>query len=149
MIIDRMDRADRYVPLHRHFARAFSSLRKAEIVSAVPGRYDLAGDDIFALVQTLDLKPPSQGRWEAHQQYIDVQYVHRGSECFGWADVTTLAIDEPYDASRDVAFYSGSGSFLTVPSGYFIIFFPEDAHMPGLLANDGSTVSKTVIKVRV
>ena len=63
----------------------------------------------------------------------------------------TPSVLEPYDAERDVAFFSGTASFIRVPAGSFAIFSPEDVHMPGVAAEGddaAGTVRKIVVKVR-
>jgi len=50
---------------------------------------------------------------------------------------------------QDVASLAGDGNFLTVSAGMFVIFFPQDAHMPYLAAAAPGPVRKIVLKVRV
>ena len=114
-----------------------------------PGRHELDGDKVFALVQQYQTKPLAEGKWEAHRKYIDVQYVAAGVEKIGWAPVSRLKVTELYDETKDVAFYTGKGDFVTVPAGWFVILFPEDAHMPSIAVDAPSPVTKVVVKVKV
>jgi len=149
MILDRLDRAHRYTKLSPRLAIALNALTQTDIVTRPAGKYAIDGEDVFALVQTVTLKPRDQAQWEAHRAFIDVQYVHRGIERFGWANVEELRISTPFDEEKDVAFYAGDGDMVTVPAGWFIIFYPEDAHMPCLTVDRPGSVDKTVIKVRL
>lgn len=145
MIIDRIENAALYGGLGQRIALALASVR----AKRETGRYDLDGDKVYALVQQYETKPQSAGKWEAHRKYIDVQYVAAGIERIGWANIHRLKLSEPYDDSRDVAFYKGEGDFVTVPAGWFVILFPEDAHMPCTALDKPAPVTKVVVKVRV
>jgi len=145
MIIDRIENAALYGGLGERIALALASVR----TKREPGRYELDGDKVFALVQQYQTKPMAEGKWEAHRKHIDVQYVAAGIERIGWANISRLKVTEPYDDSKDVAFYKGDGDFVTVPAGWFVILFPEDAHMPCTALDAPAPVTKVVVKVRV
>lgn len=52
-----------------------------------------------------------------------------------------------YDAEKDISFYEGAATdYLTVKPGMFVIFFPEDAHAPGVTPEK---VRKVIVKVHV
>ena len=145
MIIDRIENAALYGGLGERIALALASVR----TKREPGRYELDGDKVFALVQQYQTKPMAEGKWEAHRKHIDVQYVAAGIERIGWANINRLKVTEPYDDTKDVAFYKGDGDFVTVPAGWFVILFPEDAHMPCTAVDEPAPVTKVVVKVRV
>jgi YhcH/YjgK/YiaL family protein len=54
-----------------------------------------------------------------------------------------------YIAERDFQPMSGVGNFLDVFAGAFVIFFPDDAHMPGLQASQPEPIRKVVLKVKI
>ena len=78
----------------------------------------------------------TQGTWEAHRKYIDVQFVAAGVEEMGYANVKTLTIKKSYDERDDYSLFDGAGSFVTIPTGSFTFFFPEDGHIPGAAADE-------------
>ncbi len=145
MIVDRIENAVLYRCLGKRIALALEFAQTPR----EPGRYELDGDKVFALVQSYQSKPRAEGKWEAHCKYIDVQYIASGAERIGWTHVSRLTLTEPYDETKDIAFYKGTGDFVTVPAGSFAILFPEDAHMPGIAVDTPSPVTKVVVKVRV
>jgi len=57
---------------------------------------------------------------------------------------------EPYDGTKDIEFLTVTGgeNRLADPDRFFI-FFPEDAHRPGLKDGENSPVRKVVVKVKV
>ncbi|MFM8877390.1 MAG: YhcH/YjgK/YiaL family protein, partial [Anaerolineae bacterium] len=50
MIIDRIENAALYFPLHLLFKQAFEYLRQIDIHSIPVGRHEVDGDAIYALV---------------------------------------------------------------------------------------------------
>jgi YhcH/YjgK/YiaL family protein len=148
LIIDSIANASLYSPLNDLFAAAFRALESQQLLHAEVGRYALQDADLFALVQRYITKPTSEGRWEAHNRHIDLQFIVAGTEVMGHAPRSSLAITEPYDQEKDILFLAGQGNLFTIPAGSFAIFFPHDAHMPMLSPGSPSQVHKIVIKIR-
>jgi YhcH/YjgK/YiaL family protein len=96
-------------------------------------------------------KNEEDARYEAHQKYIDIQYVVSGKELIGVAPMLQKKdVLEPYDASKDVEFLTfTNGENRQAKSDRFFIFFPEDAHRPGLKDGENSPVRKIVVKVKI
>ena len=112
------------------------------------GRVDIDGDRLYALVQEYQTRPAEQGLWEAHRRYIDVQYIVSGRERMGVANIHTMQLGE-YVMEKDFQPMTGTGNDIEVFPGSFIIFFPEDGHMPGLKVNEPERVKKVVLKVKI
>jgi YhcH/YjgK/YiaL family protein len=150
MIIDHLHNARLYLACHPLFARAFSLLSEASFLSLPDGRHEMDGQSLIAMPQRYVTRPPSEGKWEAHRRYIDIQYIREGAELMGWSPLDRLKVTEPHDNERDVAFFAGDGSQVRVEQGMFAVFFPEDAHMPCLAPASGAAeVRKIVLKVAV
>ena len=115
-------------------------------------KYILQGDDVFALVMSYKTKEPDAAKLEAHQQYIDIQAVLSGNEGFEWFSRKGLTIDEPYNEASDVVFLKRSSlgeARINLSPGRFIVFYPEDAHMPALTVNgQAECIKKVVVKVK-
>jgi YhcH/YjgK/YiaL family protein len=148
MIIDRLENAPLCFRLGERMKRAFRELQRTDLARRAPGRYDIVGSEIFALVQRYDTKPRALGKWEAHRRYIDIQYMADGAELMGCAPLAHMKVTEPYNTDKDIAFFAGQGRFAIVPAGVFAIFFPHDVHMPSLAVGAPTPVQKVVIKVQ-
>ncbi len=148
MILDHIDHAARYHALHPRFAQAFAYLLAFD--PATPeGRHEIAGDNLFALVQRYRTDPCASKSWESHLRYGDIQYLHAGSELCGYADSRALLIDRPYDSGKDVAKHvpaTGHPTRLSLAPGQFAIFFPGEAHQPSVTVQDAVDVVKVVVK---
>ncbi|MGE5361970.1 MAG: YhcH/YjgK/YiaL family protein [Bacteroidales bacterium] len=144
--------ADRLVNLHRydtdaHLARAFAFLQRADLATLHDGRHDIGGDAIYAVVQRYTSKVPGQGRWEAHQRYVDVQLVVAGTERIGYGQIARFARGI-YDPAKDVEFLTGEGDFLQLAAGDFVVLWPGEVHMPGMATGAPAAVTKVVVKIR-
>ena len=149
MIVDRISNKDFYRGLPPGLVRALQFLRDTDLLAIPSGRHDLDGDWLFALIQDYTTKPLDECRWEAHRRYCDVQYLARGTERIGVANIERMRVEQPYDSDRDVAFFAGEGDFMTLNAGSFAIFAPQDVHMPCICANSAELVRKIVVKVDV
>jgi len=151
MITDTLTQCRRYTDLSPRFAAAFDFLEQLP-ADKPDGRFDIEGDDCFALVQSYITRPLSQAKFEAHQKYIDIQFIQAGRETILWSPRAALMrVTEPYVAERDIAFFANPPQWTPVnlSGGQFVIFFPEDGHAPGVESGVATEVRKTVIKVRV
>jgi YhcH/YjgK/YiaL family protein len=102
---------------------------------------------VFALVQEYTTRKSNECKWEAHRMYFDVQYVVRGAERMGYANIAGARELEPYDAARDVAFFEPGEDYVTVREGMVAIFGPEDVHAPCGAAGQPTPVRKIIVKV--
>lgn len=146
MIIDNIQKALLYENLHPGFVKAFDFIRKTDFSKLADGKYEIDGDNIFAIVQ--EYKTKDIAKLEGHRKYIDIQYLHSGVELIAYANLENQIIISD-DEEKDLAFYEGDGSFIKLESQMFAIFFPQDLHMPGIKLTESTKVKKIVIKVRV
>ena len=148
MIFDRLENAASYYGTHARLTQGLKFLKDTDLSQHAPGRYEIDGADLFFLVQAYDTKPRDKGFWEAHRQYLDIQYVARGVELMGFAPLTYVQPGE-YDAARDFVPAQGEGIFIEMRAGTFTVFAPQDAHMPGLALGAPQPVRKIVVKVKI
>ncbi len=149
MVIDNLKNAKFYYTLGKHIKKGLKYLQTTDFSKIENGKYEIDGENIFAVVNTYDTKPQDACQWEAHKKYIDIQYVAEGSEKIGYVNIKGLKIISDYNADNDIMFLKGSGNILTFESGMFILFTPTDAHMPGLKAGEAQIVKKVVVKVKI
>lgn len=149
MVVDHIEYAPEYFNLGRGIRAALEFLRHTDLGALEPGRHDVDGDAVFALVSDYETRPPHEAFWEAHRRHVDVQYVHAGRERLGYGNLARFESD-PYDADRDLVVARGdAGQHVDIGPGQFVILFPHDVHMPGLIAERVEAVRKIVVKVRI
>jgi YhcH/YjgK/YiaL family protein len=134
--------------LAQRLSAGFDYLLAANPADLAPGRVEIDGDRVFALIQEYNTKPMEQGRWEAHVKYIDIQYIANGEENIGYANLGDVTLGD-YDEAKDRYIPQGEGSFIRLSAGMFGLFMPEDAHMPNMAVNQPRPVKKIVVKVAV
>lgn len=148
MIIDTLNHRKRYEALHPLLGEAFRHLVTPEEPLPATGKRVLREGILWINSELTLPKRPEEARLEAHRRYIDIQVPFSAPEMFGYAPVEHLSHPLlPYDAERDILFYDDpfSSTFTLMP-GMFAIFFPEDAHAPGI---SPSGIRKAVAKVKI
>lgn len=147
MIIDSLANAHVYEGLHERFAAAFAFIRSRELATMEPGKYEIDGRDIHASVSEKDGLDAADAKFEAHEQYIDIQVCIAGSETMGWRPRNECSqVKVPYNEEKDVTFFSDKPStYFNLHEGHFTIFYPEDVHAP-MIGN--GPIKKLVVKVK-
>ena len=90
--------------------------------------------------------------YEAHREYIDIQYLISGEEKICCAPLEYLKEKAAYNTEKDVAFYDEADvkpQELLLGNGYFAILYPQDGHMPQLCVKEPMAVKKVVVKVKI
>jgi YhcH/YjgK/YiaL family protein len=150
MIADILKNRQLYAAISPRIKTSLEYLTKTDFSGMEPGRYELDGSNLFALVQEYESIPKELGKWECHKKYIDIQYIAEGTEQIGCNNIGQMKITTEYNPEKDIAFLSGEGDFITYSRGSFGIFFPEDAHQPKIAVNNvPGKVKKVVIKIKV
>jgi YhcH/YjgK/YiaL family protein len=146
MILDELKSTDRYLSLNNHFASAFDFLLSTDLKELPVGRFEIDGDQVYAMVQNVQGRSREESTLESHKRYIDIQLVLDGSEGMGWKSLSSceqLVVE--YNDDKDVQRFSDEpDTILKLKAGQYAIFFPEDAHMPLLGSGE---IHKVVIKV--
>ena len=148
MIFSALSQSSRYAALNPLLQRAFDYIHDTDLYNLAPGRYNILGDDLFAIVEHAQGKPKEHAQLEAHRKYIDIQLVLEGDEQMGWkplADCLNPVSD--HSTEKDIRFFHDApASWIAVPPDHFCIFFPEDAHAP--LVGAGN-IRKVIFKIAV
>jgi biofilm protein TabA len=149
MIIDTIKNASQYAGIHPDLPKVLQEIAAADPLTAEAGRYDIPESEAFFMIQKYETKDISEGLWEAHRKFIDVQYVLSGVELIGYKEISKLQESVKYSEEADVAFLQGEGDFLQMGEGMFMILYPQDVHMPGISADTTCPVVKIVAKLPV
>ena len=148
MIYATIKDLEQYKKMHQGFEKAFDFLVNNDLNSLQIGKHIIDGDNVFALVQEYETKESKDAKFEAHRKYIDLQYVVYGNEKIGHAIIDNRKDLMPFDQENDFALLDCDGSFITVKSKEFCIFYPNDAHMPGISNVEKTKIRKIVIKIK-
>lgn len=152
MIVDTLKNCSMYYGVHKDFEKAFDFIKKAEEEKLSPGKYEVDGTKVFAIVQEYNSKNPAEYKFEGHTKYIDIQYVCSGVEEIEVLNIKNATDGEGYIEEREVEFFTGGEGIgkIILGAGEYGIFYPDDIHKPGLMHNGKSEpVRKILMKILV
>lgn len=151
MIKNSLKYTKNYYNLSKKIELALKYLEKNNLKETANGKYEILENDIYINIQDYESKPESQGKWEAHRKYIDIQYIIEGCEKIGVGEIQNFTTLEPYSEENDVEFLSTQSTqdFTTMNENDFVILYPCDVHMPQISINSPTYVKKAVIKISV
>ncbi len=149
--VNRREFAVSYFKYEDRWDKAFGFLKNNDLTTIEAKRYEIDGSDVFAIVSEYMTKNDEDARYEAHLEYVDIQYVINGRELIGLAPMSKKGeILEHYNEANDIMFLTVSQfrNLEATPENFFI-FFPDDIHRPGLRDGDTRMVRKIVVKVKI
>ncbi len=152
MIVDTLNNRKLYMGLSSRMDTAFDWIAETVPETLRPGEYPVC-DGVRAIIEeyTTIQEKDNKNKYEAHRKYIDIQYVVYGTEIMLVRSINGLQTDTSYDDEKDIIFFhsSGIGSHIVIADGMFAVYFPQDAHIPGLAVDSPAKVLKIVVKVAV
>ena len=146
MIIDKLSNLQKHVK-NPELANAIKNFLENAADKEV-GKHDILGGT-FAKVQEYETKSLNQVKMEAHVKYLDLQYIHSGSEIVIYKDIEGAIPETEYNDVKDVTFYAPTDyKSDELNAGCFAIMFPNDLHQ--CIANGApENVKKVVVKIPV
>ncbi len=150
MIYDKIDNLETYAGISEDIRLGLEWLRDVN-PEIEKGVYELS-PRVKAIVSEYTTKEVNENGYEAHRDYIDIQYLLSGNEMICCLPLEYLKEIKVYNSEIDASFHVKSGDNpqeLLLGNGYFAIFFPQDGHMPGLCINKDILVKKIVVKVKI
>ena len=146
MILDTLSNADQYIGLHRHFAKAFEFINSRDWKTQEVGKYAIDGDELHASVSQKDGAKATDAKFEAHNNYIDIQVCPAGAETIGWKPRSACTeVKTDYNPEKDVIFYNDKpDTYFQLKAGQFAIIVPEDVHET--MIGEGP-IKKLVVKI--
>lgn len=130
--------------------KALETLQQQDLAKLAVGRYEIAGDQLFYMIQETTLRPLESSRSEAHSNYADIQIPLTARERYGVSlPQPGLAVTEDLLEARDVAYYATPANeyFMDLDPGSFAVFFPEELHRPCVAMGEPATFRKVVVKI--
>ena len=149
MIHDKTENLVAYTWMHKHFADVLRFIESTPLSERSDGKYEINDQGAYVIIETYETKDVSDCFIECHRKYIDVQVVIEGIECVGVCHRSACDAS-PYDEEKDFQKLEGDTELLTLEAGSFMIFYPDDAHMPKVrYGGTSGRVKKAVFKVPV
>ncbi len=146
MIKDSIKNFKSYVGICSAFDKALDLAIKMD-ENTPCGRVDV-DDDLYYNVMTFIGKDKDDAVAETHNNYIDIQFILQGKEIIGYAPKERLVNTQEYDENKDIAFWQGGFEFMLLDTLDFGIYYPQDAHAPGIAVDD-KPIKKVVFKIKL
>ena len=127
---------------------ALEYVMRHDLEKMEPGRHEVDGDRIFFNLAQYETKLPEEGFWEAHREYVDIHIMLKGKEKIFLNFVGRLQAGT-FEKEKDFLPLEGSESgYVLLQEGDFLICYPEDAHMTGIMTEKKEMIKKAIFKVR-
>jgi len=150
MILDKIENIELYFPLGERIKQALVYIRETDFTKLKEGRYYLDSNKLFALVNEYKTKDISECIMEAHKKYIDLQYMYNGCEMIAYSILTNQKPTKSYDSENDYGLYKPEDfSLIKLEQDTFVVFFPDDLHMPSIKCNESESIKKIVVKILI
>ena len=147
--INQVEFARQYQPNKAAWDKAFAFLRDTDFSRLRIGKYPIDDENVFAIISEGPPREISPLKWEAHHTYSDIHFVIKGKEKIGIMPVKNAPVNEEYNSTKDIAFYTiENGNFYVAEPGMFFIATPAEAHNPSNKVEGYDGVKKVVVKVR-
>lgn len=150
MILDNIRNISNYAAPGSQVYQALEILQKTDFAALEDGKtYLLDGPELRYSIQSYETRQSNETP-EAHRDFIDIQYVLSGTERMGVGQLADMTEEVEARPENDCWLYHGPMDLVTVRSGMFAVFFPNDAHAPGVSPAEGpNRVRKCVFKVHI
>lgn len=148
MIYDDIKNIDTYKGMHNRLDKALDFLKGLDLDNLSTGKFEIDGSDIFYMVQDYETKPEAQGKYESHNNYIDIQLLVSGSEIIRCAPYDNPEVTVEYNNEKDIEFYKlDNGYDFNLIPGRLVIIMPKELHAPAIMESTIQNVRKVVIKI--
>lgn len=147
--INKMEFARQYQANKAAWDKAFAFLRDTDFSRLRIGKYPIDDETVFATISEGPPREINNAKWEAHHTYSDIHFVIKGKEKIGIMPVAGAKVNEEYNSSKDIGFYTiDNGNFYVAEPGMFFIATPKEAHNPSNKVEGYDGVKKVVVKIR-
>ncbi|MDD6144640.1 MAG: YhcH/YjgK/YiaL family protein [bacterium] len=145
MIYDRMENLFKYRGMHPGLDKAIEFLSAHSLKELPSERTEVDGDSVYFSRSNRPLHAPSKLRFESHGKYIDLQIGVESGESIRY--LPALQLPDWGEWQGDIRFAPACepGVVLELKKEHFAVFFPQDAHMPGI--GEGFS-NKIVFKIK-
>lgn len=149
MIYDSLKHLDAYKGIYPQITRALEIIRDTDFSQLEDGTYEVDGFNFRYMLQSYTVENYNDTP-ESHQNFIDIQYMISGKELMGVAPLEEMSEVVMSNPEGDIWLHRGSFDTVTVCGDRFVVFFPGDAHAPGIVPPEGPMpVRKCVFKIHI
>ena len=149
MILAKNDTARDYLGIHPNLDLALERINEDFFAKLGTERVDIVPGECWCTKFTYDTIADDESFFEAHEKFLDIHIMLKGSERVEIASPKALTVfrSEPENVFWG---YHGEGRVkLTLSPGEFLAVWPDDAHKIKMMLDKPETVSKAVFKIKI
>ena len=147
--IDKKQFYEHYQQFPQRWKLVFDFIKNNDLGQIPLGITELS-EEVYFNMQEYTTRDFGELILEAHQKYIDLQYVISGRELIGSGCLSEAVNVAPYNEETDYAGYKlPIFPFYLANPDYFFIFFPNQPHLPGVNAGKETPMRKVVFKIKI
>ena len=135
--------------LYEKITEALEYIEALDKSTLTPGIHEV-NDEFYYNYLEYEANEPTNTIYEAHKNYVDIQYIVEGQEHVDVSFEEYMELDTPYDVEKDIMFYKNPQKCFSriLGAGEYIIVLPHELHKPGQKVGENGNVKKIVGKVR-
>lgn len=136
--------------LFEKISEALDYIKNLDKDSLTQGKHEV-NDEFFYNYMEYEAKEPTNTIYEAHKNYVDIQYIVEGQEHVDVSFEEYMELDTPYDSEKDIMFFKNPKTYFSriLGPGEYVIVLPHELHKPGQKVGENGNVKKIVGKVKV
>lgn len=147
MIYDKLSNIKKYSFTNHGLTEAVSYLASQDLNKLEAG-YKADFGNFRLMVNEYMSKPLEQAKYEMHRKAIDIHIILEGTEYIECTSADEVKINQPYDDANDCALgTSDNNCAMTLKNGWFLICFPQDAHLVGAHVKEPNKIKKCIVKI--
>nr|WP_307775962.1 YhcH/YjgK/YiaL family protein [uncultured Cetobacterium sp.] len=150
MIFGKIEELKFYKGISKGLDHAIEIIQLGAYKNGTLGKNEINGDEVFFNLQECETKILSECFFEGHKKYIDIHVVIEGEENIGYSLKDILKEKTEYNDESDFQVLEGIEEHrFKMDTENFIIFFPDEPHMPLIATDDKpSKLKKVVFKIK-
>lgn len=149
---DRAELYRQYKLNGQEWRAALDFLKRKDLASLEPGKYQITPRGTYANVQPLSALKDHKtikkgGRFENHHKYVDIQYVVEGRELILMTGVDSVSKRlTDFNPDKDVEFFESKAyTPVVMCDTTFVIAFPGQPHLPSVCPDKNPAESKKIV----
>ena len=152
MIVLDKKHISKYLGMDERLDAGLRMIAEGLVDNQTDGKY-IDSDKMYHNIETYQTKAHEMTRYEAHEKYIDIQYLRAGQERIDVLTSREGLKENERNVDADLFFYEAGdmlkGHQVSMKAGMLAVFYPEDVHRPGMCLDQTETVEKIVVKIQV
>lgn len=149
MIAGNINDLKDYDFLPDNIKQAFLYAAEHNLQESEKGSYQLAGEKLFVNIVEYQTTTAEKRFWEAHKQYLDIHLVLAGEERINLNHISRMVQKEFVEKDDYLPLEGEFSSYIELKTGDFLICYPNDGHMTGLMVNEPQQIKKAIFKVMI